>query len=114
MRMLVNKIEGMYHLIAGTHKSTNRDSEEKQNTVGQLTYIESRLHFLIEVRDYLTCGYKPNDYYQGKIDGTLLPPQKYKNCLAVFELERQIEKNKKAERQKMQVLEKEEALEMKK
>mmetsp|Transcript_15418 Transcript_15418/g.26062 ORF Transcript_15418/g.26062 Transcript_15418/m.26062 type:complete len:274 (-) Transcript_15418:11-832(-) len=89
--------------------------KETTDVVQQLKFIESRLNDMAEVRLYLTMGIKPTDFSQGKVDpNTIKNPQKLQKCLDVFELEKQINKHNQAERQKRQLQEERDSLEMKK
>lgn len=56
-----------------------------------LHYIETRLQLVVEVRDYLTGGHRPNDV-------ELIDSAKRESALKVFSLERKLELQKKQAR----------------
>lgn len=78
-------------------------SSARPTTLQQLMVIEAKLLEFIEIRDYLTCHLRYNEFQRNNFGLVNLPPQKYQRALQVFEMEKQMEahlKNKRHEEQK--------------
>lgn len=69
MKELVSLIEKIYHRVSGTFKTDDKKSfritDHQTNLLSQLIFIEKRLHYLIEVRDYLTSNLRYNEFVRG-------------------------------------------------
>ena len=104
---LHRKIDQIYNMICKT-KQTQEQEKEKPSILKQLTVIEQRLNYLIEIRDHLTGGLQPND------SNAIFASRKRDQIMAVFKFEKEIEREKKNMRQTLQIQKEKELLEIKK
>lgn len=72
---MMSTIDAIYNMLIGSQavKSGNQEQQDgESDIISKLVYIESKLHNLIEVREYLTGGLKINDVQGGRIDSKLI------------------------------------------
>lgn len=59
----------MYHMLSeGMTLKHDHHEGETDDIISKLRFIESRLFYYVEVRDFLTHGLRPHDYSGGRID----------------------------------------------
>lgn len=125
MQELIAKIKGMYQKLDGPLKTSKggisdddmndgADLGKRDVILPYLIYIEGRLNYLMEARDYWTQGLTYNDLMKGNYDHNLIDKRKFDQALGVFDLERQIEKDVKTEIRLRKVHEEQEELQSKK
>lgn len=69
MNDLARTVDQMYHMLAdGMNIKQDHNDHETDDIISKLRFIESRLFYYAEIRDYLTHGLKPNDFSGGRID----------------------------------------------
>lgn len=89
MSNLVDTVDTIYNILIGgqtAHISSKNDNNES-DIVSKLVYIESRLHHLIEVREYLTGGLTDKFVVAGRIDPQYIKPERMQTAVDVFKLE---------------------------
>lgn len=114
----------MYRKLDGPMKTSKGGTSDEENDASDLgkgdvilpflVYIEDRLHYLMEARDYWTQGLKYNDLMKGNYDNILIDKRKFDQALGVFDLERQIEKDVKSKIRIKKMNEEQEELQSKK
>lgn len=103
-------VERPYRLLAGQKEKGERSQTgdgTDTNILKQLMFIEHKLNYMIEVRDYLTGGLHYQDLNRTFSD-------KAASIKDIFEFEKGLVRDKKAERQYQQIQEEREAVELKK
>lgn len=103
-------VERSYRLLAGQREKGERSQTgdgADTNILKQLMFIEHKLNYMIEVRDYLTGGLHYQDLNRTFSD-------KAATIKEIFEFEKGLVRDKKAERQYQQIQEEREAVELKK
>jgi len=57
---MMKQINQLYNMLAGNAK-LGQEKDGESDIISKLVYIESNIHHLIEVKEYLTGGLKQND-----------------------------------------------------
>jgi hypothetical protein len=99
----VDTIDSTYNILIGgetTNTGSSKNENNESDIVSKLVYIESRLHHLIEVHQYLTAGLTDNDVRAGRVDPQYIKPERLQTAVDVFKFEAHYDKHLKAEKQK--------------
>jgi hypothetical protein len=59
---MMKQIDQLYNMLTGSGTAKlGQDKDGESDIISKLVYIESKVHHLIEVKEYLTGGLKLND-----------------------------------------------------